>query len=169
MRTSATAYTRGRCWQETNCVSFSLTASCPPPSSIYPAGPPCGSRGEWSSKLCNLPAELSSLPFHSTGLPPTPPLQTVQQRPTKSASTSTSASPPASEDRHVSVTRKRAPSAGNRDVEPSEHEGGGAGGLKEKIGEAVAALGAAGRGLGGSRAGPGARTVTDEGTTLWVE
>eukprot|EP00903_Cladosiphon_okamuranus_P016189 g14940.t1 len=124
------------------------------------------SRGEWSSKLCNLPAELSSLPFHSTGLPPPPP-PTLQQRPANS--TSTSASPPSSEDRHASVARKRAPSVGNGDVEPSEQEGVGTGGLKEKIGQAVAVLGAAGRGLGGSRAGAGARTVTDEGVTLRFE
>lgn len=93
---------------------------------------------------------------------PTPPAPTPAplRRPLKSPP------PPSSGDIQTSVARKRAPSAvSNGDAEPGEHEGG-AGGLKEKIGEAVAALGAAGRGLGGSRGAPGARTVTDQGLTL---
>ena len=71
---------------------------------------------------------------------PTPPAPTPAplRRPLKSPP------PPSSGDIQTSVARKRAPSAvSNGDAEPGEHEGG-AGGLKEKIGEAVAALGGGG-------------------------
>ncbi|CAM9125927.1 unnamed protein product [Ectocarpus sp. 13 AM-2016] len=135
------------------------------------------SRGAWSSRLGTLPTELSSLPLHHLAgphPPPQPPPQSLSSLP-QSTSSPSSSSPSSSRSRSPTLALNGSVTADHARCEAGGQAGSGAwaGGLRDKIGGAVAAVAAvasAGRGLGGGIGiAPGWRMVTDEGVTFRFE
>ncbi|CAM9826047.1 unnamed protein product, partial [Ectocarpus sp. 12 AP-2014] len=136
----------------------------------------CFDRGAWSSRLGTLPTELSSLPLHHLAGPhpppqPPPPPQSLSSLP-QSTSSPSSSSPSSSRSRSPTLALTGSVTADHARCEAGGQAGSDAraGGLRDKIGGAVAAVAAAGRGLGGGIGGaPGWRMVTDEGVTFRFE
>ncbi|CAM9511208.1 unnamed protein product [Ectocarpus sp. 12 AP-2014] len=134
------------------------------------------SRGAWSSRLGTLPTELSSLPLHHLAGPhappqPPPPPQALSSLPQSTTSPSSS-SPSSSRSRSPTLALTGSVTADHARCEAGGQAGSDArvGGLRDKIGGAVAAVAAAGRGLGGGIGGaPGWRMVTDESVTFRFE
>ncbi|CAM9691398.1 unnamed protein product [Ectocarpus sp. 4 AP-2014] len=134
------------------------------------------SRGAWSSRLGTLPTELSSLPLQHLAGPhpppqPPPPPQSLSSLP-QSTSSPSSSSPSSLRSRSTTLALTGFVTADHARCEAGGQAGSDARavGLRDKIGGAVAAVAAAGRGLGGGIDGaPGWRMVSDEGVTFRFE